>query len=47
MIYYKLRNDLSEIIGKLCQYKGVKIIKEHLIPDHEQWILLIQKKLRV
>ncbi len=24
MLYYKLRKDLSEIIGKLCQYKGIK-----------------------
>ena len=33
MIYHRLRQDLSEIIGRLCQYKGVKIIEGYLIAD--------------
>lgn len=47
MIYYKLRNDLSEIIGKLCQYKGVKIIEGHLMPDHVHLLLSIPPKMSV
>ena len=47
MIYCKLRNDLSEIIGKLCQYKGVKIIEGHLMPDHVHLLLSILSKMSV
>ena len=47
MIYYKLRNDLSEIIGKLCQYKGVKIIEGNLMPDHVHLLLSIPPKMSV
>ena len=47
MIYYKLRDDLSEIIGKLCQYKGVKIIEGHLMPDHVHLLLSIPPKMSV
>lgn len=47
MIYYKLRNDLSEIIGKLCQYKGKKIIEGHLMPDHVHLLLSIPPKMSV
>ena len=47
MIYYKLRNDLSEIIGKLCQYKGVKIMEGHLMPDHVHLLLSIPPKMSV
>ena len=44
MIHYKLRKDLSEIIGRLCQYKGVKIIEGHLIADYVHLLLAIPPK---
>ena len=47
MIYHKLRNDLSEIIGRLCQYKGVKIIEGHLMADHVHLLLAIPPKMSV
>lgn len=47
MIYHKLRNDLSEIIGRLCQYKGVKIIEGHLMGDHVHLLLMIPPKMSV
>lgn len=47
MIYHKLRSDLSEIIGRLCQYKGVKIIEGHLIADHVHLLLEIPPKISV
>lgn len=47
MIYHKLRNDLSEIIGRLCQYKGVKIIERHLMADHVHLLLAIPPKMSV
>jgi putative transposase len=47
MIYHKLRNDLSEIIGILCQYKGVKIIEGHLMGDHVPLLLIIPPKMSV
>ena len=46
-IYHKLREDLSEIIGRLCQYKGVKIIEGHLMADHVHLLLLIPPKMSV
>lgn len=47
MIYHKLRNDLSEIIGRLCQYKGVRIIEGHLMADHVHLLLAIPPKMSV
>ena len=47
MIYHKLRNDLSEIIGRLCQYKGVKIIEGQLMADHVHLLLMIPPKMSV
>lgn len=47
MIYHKLRNDLGEIIGRLCQYKGVKIIEGHLMGDHVHLLLMIPPKMSV
>lgn len=47
MIYYKLRKDLSEIIGKLCQYKGIKIIEGKLMADHVHLLLQIPPKMSV
>ena len=47
IIYYKLRKDLSEIIGRLCQYKGVKIIEGNLMADHVHLLLQIPPKMSV
>lgn len=47
MIYHKLRDDLSEIIGRLCQYKGVKIVEGHLMGDHVHLLLMIPPKMSV
>ena len=47
MLYHKLRNDLSEIIGRLCQYKGVKIIEGQLMADHVHLLLMIPPKMSV
>ena len=47
MIYHKLRQDLSEIIGRLCQYKGIKIVEGHLMADHVHLLLLIPPKMSV
>ena len=47
MIYHKLRQDLSEIIGRLCQYKGVKIVEGHLMADHVHLLLMIPPKMSV
>ena len=42
-----MRNDLQEIIGRLCQYKGVKIIEGHLMPDHVHLLLMIPPKMSI
>ena len=47
MIYHSLRKDLSEIIGRLCQYKGVKIIEGNLMVDHVHLLLMIPPKISV
>ena len=47
MIYHKLREDLSEIIGRLCQYKGVKIVEGQLMADHVHLLLMIPPKMSI
>ena len=42
-----MRKDLSEIIGRLCQYKGVKIIEGHLMADHVHLLVAIPPKMSV
>ena len=34
VIYNQYRNSLSEILHRLCSYKGVEIIEGHLMPDY-------------
>ena len=41
IIYYQYRKDLIEIIKLLCQYKGVKIIEGHMMPDHVHLLVSI------
>ena len=47
IIYNKLRKDLQEIIQRLCQYKGVKIIEGHMMPDHVHLLLAIPPKMSI
>ena len=47
MIYHKLRKDLAEIIGRLCQYKWMKIIEGNLMPDHIHLLLEIPPKISI
>lgn len=47
IIYNKVRRDLQEIIQRLCQYKGVKIIEGHMMPDHVHLLLAIPPKMSV
>lgn len=44
IIYYQYRKDLIEIIKLLCQYKGVKIIEGHMMPDHVHLLVNIPPK---
>ena len=34
VIYNQYRNSLREILRRLCEYKGVKIIEGELMADH-------------
>ena len=47
VIYYQLRNDIREIIIRLCQYRGVEIIEGHLMSDHVHMLVMIPPKLSV
>lgn len=44
VIYYKIRQDIQEIIKELCKYKGVEIIEGHAMPDHIHLLLAIPPK---
>ena len=41
VIYNQLRNDIREIIIRLCQYRGVEIIEGHLMSDHVHMLVMI------
>ncbi len=47
MIYNQYRRDLQEDIRLLCQYKGVKILEGHMMPDHAHLLVSIPPKLSV
>ena len=47
MIYNQLREDIGEILRTLCRYKGVEIIKGHLMSDHVHMLVMIPPKLSV
>ena len=47
IIYNQYRRDLQDYIRLLCQYKGVKIIEGHMMPDHVHLLLSISPKLSV
>ena len=46
-IYGQYREDLREIIRTLCRYKGVEILKGHMMPDHIHLLLGILPKYSV
>ncbi|WP_283594432.1 IS200/IS605 family transposase [Limosilactobacillus galli] len=47
IIYNQYRRDLQDYIRLLCQYKGVKIIEGHMMPDHVHLLLSILPELSV
>ena len=47
VIYNQYRRDLQNDIRLLCWYKGVKIIEEHMMPDHVHLFLTILPKLSI
>ena len=38
IIYNQYREDLIEIFKRLCSYKGVEIIEDHMMPDFCKYI---------
>ena len=44
VIYNQYRNSLREILRRLCEYKGVKIIEGSLWIDHVHMLVLIPPK---
>ena len=47
VIYNQYRNSLREILRRLCEYKGVKIIEGELMADHVHMLVLIPPKIEV
>ncbi|MHC6180826.1 IS200/IS605 family transposase [Clostridium sp. JNZ X4-2] len=47
IIYYKLREDIKEIIKDLCKWKGIRIIEGHMMPDHIHLLVSIPPKTSV
>ena len=47
LLYNQYRNSLREILRRLCEYKGVKIIEGELMADHVHMLVLIPPKISV
>ena len=47
VIYNQYRNSLREILRRLCEYKGVKIIEGELMADYVHMLVLIPPKIAV
>lgn len=47
IIYNQYRTSIGEILRKLCEYKGVKIIEGHLMKDHIHMLVEIMPKISV
>ena len=45
VIYKQYRDGLREILRRLCEYKGVKIIEGELMADRVYMLVLIQPKI--
>lgn len=44
VIYKKLRSDIGKILRRLCDFKSVKIIEAHAMPDHIHMLVSIPPK---
>lgn len=47
VIFNQYRASLGEILRRLCQYKGVKILEGNLMPDHVHMLVMIPPKISV
>ena len=47
VIYGKIKQDVGQMLRKLCEYKGVEIIEGHLMSDHVHMLVMIPPKLSV
>ena len=45
--FNQYKRDIVGIIKRLCKYKGVEIIEEHIMPDHIHFLLSIPPKYSV
>ena len=45
-IYGELRKDIGQILGALCEHKGVELIEGHLMPDHVHMLVSIPPRIR-
>jgi putative transposase len=47
IIYGKIKTDIDMFLRKLCDYKGVEILKANACPDHIHMLVSIPPKLSV
>ncbi len=47
VLYNQIRDDIGEILRRLCENKGVEIIEGHLMPDHVHMLASIPPKIAV
>ena len=47
IIYGKIKVDISQILRKLCEYKGVEIIEANACADHIHMVVSIPPKISV
>ena len=47
VIYGKIKQDIGQILRKLCEYKGVEIIEAEACPDHIHMLVSIPPKYSV
>ncbi|WP_446471216.1 IS200/IS605 family transposase [Xenorhabdus stockiae] len=47
VIFNSIRSSIGEILRNLCKYKGVEIIKGHLMSDHVHMLVSIPPKISV
>ena len=47
VIYGKIKQDIGQILRKLCEYKGVEIIEAEACPDHIHMLISIPPKYSV
>ncbi|GAA0125002.1 IS200/IS605 family transposase [Clostridium sp. CTA-19] len=47
IIYYKLKEDIKEIIKDLCKWKSVEILEGHMMQDYIHILVSIPPKISV